>query len=72
LRNDVTDISYTDAAPQKRLARPPGADKGRVAHSASLHFQTVRPSTPAGTIFAESSPTSTPLRAVKFGEPPLY
>jgi len=29
LRNDVTDISCTDASPQKRLARPPGADKGR-------------------------------------------
>ena len=30
MRNDVTDISCTDASPQKRLARPPGADKGRV------------------------------------------
>jgi hypothetical protein len=38
-------------------------------HSASLHFSL---SDPAGTIFAVSSPTSTPLRAVKFGDALCY
>jgi len=28
LRNDATGISFADASPQKRLARPPGADIG--------------------------------------------
>ena len=69
MRNDVTDIASTDASPQKRLARPAGADKGV---SPIMRLYTFRPSDPAGTIFAASSPTSTPLRAVKFGEAPLY
>ena len=30
LRNNVTDISCAEASPRKRLARPPGSDKGRV------------------------------------------
>ena len=30
MRNNITDISCKEASPQKRLARPPGADKGRV------------------------------------------
>jgi hypothetical protein len=30
LRNNVTDIPFADASPQKRLARPPGAGIGGV------------------------------------------
>ena len=30
MRNDAAGISVSDASPQKRLARPPGADKGGV------------------------------------------
>jgi len=30
LRNDAAGISFADASPHKRLARPPGADTGGV------------------------------------------
>jgi hypothetical protein len=30
LRNDAAGIQFADASPQKRLARPPGADRGGV------------------------------------------
>jgi hypothetical protein len=49
-----------------RTRRHSSASQGRLAptkavsaHSASLHVQSVRPSTPADTIFAASSPTPT-------------
>ena len=44
LRNNVTDMPCTDASPQKRLTRPPGADKGRVGAFCVSALQSLRPS----------------------------
>ena len=70
MRDNVTDIACTNASPHKRLARPPGADKGGVGAFCVSAVPVCQD--PAGTIFAASSPTSTPLRAVKFGDAPCY
>jgi len=44
LRNAVAGISFANASPQKSGARASGADRVASVHSASLHFQAVRPS----------------------------
>ena len=72
MRDGVAGIPFADAVPQKRRARPPGADIGCVGAFAVSElpvFQSVRP---RNTTFAASSPTATPLRAVKLGDGPLY
>ena len=48
----------------------PASTEAVSAHSESLHFQSVRPS--SRHIFAASSPTSTPLRAVRSSDAPCY
>jgi len=60
----------TEAPCKAALARPPGADKGGVGAFCVSALLVL--SDPAGTIFAASSLTSTPLRAVKFSDAPCY
>ena len=69
MRNIVTDISCAGASPQKHLARPPGADKGRVGAFCVSALKSVRPSRhDFRGIFADLDA----MRAVKFGDAPCY
>ena len=69
-RDDVAGNSFADALPQKRSARPPGADVGGVGAFCASELPACQD--PEYTIFAASSPTPTPSRAVKFGDAPSY
>jgi len=69
-RDDVAGISFADALPQKRRARPPGADIGGVGAFCVTVLPVCHNPQPRDTIFAASSPTPTPSRTVKFGNAP--
>jgi len=71
-RDDVAGIWFADALPQKYRARPPGADIGGVGAFAVSELPVFKSVSLRNTIFAASSPTSTPPRVVKFCDAPLY
>jgi hypothetical protein len=66
LHKDVAGHPFEDALPQKRRARPLGADVGGRLYTSCLAVC----QDPEVTISAASSPTPTPVRAVKFNEAP--